>query len=151
MRAKVKAVCKNMGSSVSASGVVSLRLRASYSELPNTVHMLVMLSQSISVKARLPSSKPFCLGWWMLGEIRFAGDGESDIKLRGTVDNVEMDKVNSLPLAHDDSPEFQVMLECDIEELEGDVDKEAGGSKQSKLKKLKAGMESRSGRSGEHE
>lgn len=119
MKARVKAVCKNMGSSIGASGVVSLRLRASYSELPNVVHMLVMLSQSISLKAKLPSSKPSSLGWWMLSGIHFMGDGESDIKLRGTVDNVELDKVNSLPLAHDDNPEFQVLLECDVEELEG--------------------------------
>lgn len=118
MRARVKAVCRNMGSSIGASGVVSLGLRAPYSELPNVVHMLVMLSQSISLKAKLPSSKPLSLGWWMLSGIRFAGDGESDIKLRSTVDNVELDKVNSLPLAHDDNPEFQVLLECDIEELE---------------------------------
>ena len=130
-------------------------LRAPYSELPNVVHMLVMLSQGINLKAKLPSSKPLSLGWWMLSGIRFAGDGESDIKLRGTVDNVELDKVNLLPLAHDDNPEFQVMLECDIEELEGEDDREGndrgvegGGSqsKQSKLRKLKAGI-----RGGEHE
>lgn len=126
MKARVKAVCKNMGSSIGASGVVSLRLRASYSELPNVVHMLVMLSQSISLKAKLPSSKPSSLGWWMLSGIHFMGDGESDIKLRGTVYNVELDKVNSLPLAHDDNPEFQVLLECDIEELEGEAGEPKG-------------------------
>lgn len=126
MKARVKAVCKNMGSSIGASGVVSLRLRTSYSELPDVVHMLVMLSQSISLKAKLPSSKPLSLGWWMLNGIHFMGDGESDIKLRGTVDNVELDKVNSLPLAHDDNPEFQVMLECDIEELEGESGESEG-------------------------
>lgn len=125
MKARVKAVCRNMGSSIGASGVVSLRLRAPYSELPNTVHMLVMLSQSINLKAKLPGSKPLSLGWWMLNGIHFAGDGESDIRLRGTVDNVELDKVNLLPLAHDDNPEFQVMLECDIEELDGEDDKES--------------------------
>ena len=36
---------------------------------------------------------------------------------------MEMDKVYSLPLAHDENPEFQMLLEAEIEE---DVDEELG-------------------------
>ena len=121
MNAKVKTIVKNMGSSVTAAGVVNLKFRAAYSELPQSVKTLVMLSQNVDVKAKLPGGKPFHLGWFMIKGVWFAGDGESDISLRGTVDSVEMDKIYSLPLAHDENPEFQVLLETEIEE---DVDEE---------------------------
>lgn len=116
MNAKVKAVVKNMGNSLNANGVVNLRLRTSYSELPSAIKSLSMLNQNIDVKAKLPGDKPFRLGWFMLNELKIAGDGEADIRLRSVKDNVEMDMLNALPLAHDENPEFQVMLECDIEE-----------------------------------
>lgn len=121
MKAKVKTIVKNMGNNVTAAGVVNLKFRAAYSELPQSVQTLVMLNQNVDVKAKLPGGKPFRLGWFMIKGVWFAGDGESDISLRGTVDSVEMDKVYSLPLAHDENPEFQVLFEAEIEE---DVDEE---------------------------
>lgn len=116
MNTRVKAVVKNMGNSLNAAGVVSLRLRTSYSELPSAIKSLAMLNQNIDVKAKLPGDKPFRLGWFMLNELKVAGDGEANIKLRSVKENVEMDMLNVLPLAHDENPEFQVMLECEIEE-----------------------------------
>ena len=116
MNMKVKAVVKNMGNSLNANGVVNLRLKTSYSELPSAIKSLAMLNQNIDVKAKLPGDKPFRLGWFMLNEVKIASDGEADIRLRSTKENVEMDMLNSLPLAHDENPEFQVMLECEIEE-----------------------------------
>lgn len=113
---KVKAVVKNMGNSLNANGVVNLRLKTSYSELPSAIKSLAMLNQNIDVKAKLPGDKPFRLGWFMLNEVKIASDGEADIRLRSIKENVEMDMLNSLPLAHDENPEFQVMLECEIEE-----------------------------------
>lgn len=113
---KVKAVVKNMGNSLNANGIVNLRLKTSYSELPSAIKSLAMLNQNIDVKAKLPGDKPFRLGWFMLNEVKIASDGEADIRLRSIKENVEMDMLNSLPLAHDENPEFQVMLECEIEE-----------------------------------
>lgn len=116
MKIKVKAVVKNMGNSLNAAGIVLLRFRTAYSELPQAIQTLAMLNQSIDVKAKLPGDKPFRLGWFMINEVKIANDGEADIKLRAVKDQVEMDNMNLLPLAHDENPEFQVMLESDIEE-----------------------------------
>ena len=117
---KVKEIVKYGGHNLSANGSVNLTLKARYSELPNTIMIMQMLNNDVSIKARIPGEKPMKLGIFRIKEIKVDGDGESIIKFNSLNDYVEMDNLNVLPLNDSDSKEFSIMLEADIEEEEED-------------------------------
>lgn len=120
MKVKVKEVVKYGGHSLSANGSVNFTLKASYSELPNTIQMMQMLNNDVTVKAKLPTGKPMKLGMFRIKQIIIDGDGESTLKFNGLNDYIEMDNLNLLPLNNDDSKEFVIMMEAEIEEEEGE-------------------------------
>lgn len=111
----VKEVVKYDGHNVSANGSVNFNLKADYSELVNTIKVMQMLNNDITVKAKLPDRKPFKLGVFRLKQIVIDGDGESKIKFNGLNDYIEMDNLNQLPLNSDDTKQFIVMFTADIE------------------------------------
>lgn len=111
----VKEVVKYDGHNVSANGSVNFNLKADYSELVNTIKVMQMLNNDITVKAKLPDRKPFKLGVFRLKQIVIDGDGESKIKFNGLNDYIEMDNLNQLPLNSDDMKQFIVMFTADIE------------------------------------
>ena len=115
MKVKVKEVVKYGGHSLSANGSVNFTLKASYSELPNTIQMMQMLNNDVTVKAKLPTGKPMKLGMFRIKQIIIDGDGESTLKFNGLNDYIEMDNLNLLPLNNDDSKEFVIMMEAEIE------------------------------------
>ena len=115
MKVKVKEVVKYGGHSLSANGSVNFTLKASYSELPNTIQMMQMLNNDVTVKAKLPTGKPMKLGMFRIKQIVIDGDGESTLKFNGLNDYIEMDNLNLLPLNNDDSKEFVIMMEAEIE------------------------------------
>ena len=115
MKIKVKEVVKYGGHSLSANGSVNFTLKASYSELPNTIQMMQMLNNDVTVKAKLPTGKPMKLGMFRIKQIIIDGDGESTLKFNGLNDYIEMDNLNLLPLNNDDSKEFVIMMEAEIE------------------------------------
>lgn len=123
---KVKEVVKYNGHSLSANGSVNFNLKASYSELANTIQMMQMLNNDVSIKAKLPAGKPMKLGMFRIKQIVIDGDGESTLKFNGLNDYIEMDNLNLLPLNNDDNKEFVIMMEAEIEveEEEGENDGE---------------------------
>lgn len=127
MTVKVKEVVKYSGHSLSANGSVNFTLKASYSELTNTIQAMQMLNNDVNIKAKLPNSKPMKLGMFRIKQIVIDGDGESTLKFNGLNDYIEMDNLNVLPLNSDDNKEFVIMMEADVEmedEEEGEDDGE---------------------------
>lgn len=115
LNVKVKEVVKYGGHSLSANGSVNVALKASYSELTNTIQMMQMLNNDVNIKAKLPAGKPMKLGMFRIKQIIIDGDGESILKFNGLNDYIEMDNLNLLPLNNDDNKEFVIMMEADIE------------------------------------
>lgn len=115
MIVKVKSVVKYHGHSLSANGSVNFNLKASYSELTNTIQMMQMLNNDVIIKAKLPAGKPMKLGMFRIKQIVIDGDGESTLKFNGLNDYIEMDNLNLLPLNNDDNKEFVIMMEAEIE------------------------------------
>lgn len=123
---KVKEVVKYGGHSLSANGSVNFTLKASYSELTNTIQMMQMLNNDVNIKAKLPAGKPMKLGMFRIKQIVIDGDGESTLKFNGLNDYIEMDNLNLLPLNSDENKEFVILMEAEIEveEEEGEDDGE---------------------------
>lgn len=121
VKAKVKEVVEYAGHTLSANGNVNFTLKASYSELTNTIQLMQMLNNDVDIKARLPGGKPMKLGSFRIKQIMIDGDGESKIKFNSLNDYVEMDNLNMLPNNGVDVKEFTVLLEAEIEIEEGDT------------------------------
>lgn len=115
MKAKVKEVVKYGGHSLSANGSVNFTLKAQYSELTNTIQLMQMLNNDVSIKAKIPGGSPTKLGFFRVKQIVIDGDGESTIKFNGLNDYIEMDNLNLLPLNSDENKEFVVLMEAEIE------------------------------------
>lgn len=115
MKVKVKEVVKYGGHSLSANGSVNFTLKAQYSELANTIQLMQMLNNDVSIKAKIPSGSPMKLGFFRVKQIVIDGDGESTIKFNGLNDYIEMDNLNLLPLNSDENKEFVVLMEAEIE------------------------------------
>lgn len=118
MNIKVKEVVAYGGHSLKANGAVNFTLKASYSELTNTIGLMQMLNNDVSIKARIPGGKPMKLGVFRINQIVIDGDGESVLKFNGLNDYIEMDNLNMLPLNDSDNKEFVVLMEAEIEEEE---------------------------------
>lgn len=115
MKVKVKEVVKYGGHSLSANGSVNFTLKAQYSELSNTIQLMQMLNNDVSIKAKIPGDSPMKLGFFRVKQIVIDGDGESTIKFNGLNDYIEMDNLNLLPLNSDENKEFVVLMEAEIE------------------------------------
>ena len=120
MNVKVQEVVKYGGHSLSANGKVGLTLNASYSELANSIQVSQMLNEDVSIKVKLPGKKAMALGSFRVGKIEIFDDGESRLRFNGISDYVEMDNLNSLPLRDEDVSEFKILMEAEIEEVQGD-------------------------------
>ena len=115
MKVKVKEVVKYGGHSLSANGSVNFTLKAQYSELSNTIQLMQMLNNDVSIKDKIPGGSPMKLGFFRVKQIVIDGDGESTIKFNGLNDYIEMDNLNLLPLNSDENKEFVVLMEAEIE------------------------------------
>lgn len=97
MKIKVKSVVNYAGHGLSANGSVNLTLKASYSELPNSVQLLQMLNNDVHIKAKMPDTGyKYDIGIFRIKSINFDGDGESTIKFNSTDDFVETNNLNEL-------------------------------------------------------
>ena len=112
---KIKEVVTYAGHSLKANGAVDFTLKAAYSELTNSIQMMQMLNNDVDIRAKLPGSKPMKLGTFRIKQIVVDGDGESILKFNGLNDYIEMDNLNLLPLNKDESKEFQILAEAEIE------------------------------------
>ena len=115
---KVKEVVKYKGHSLSANGSVNFNLVAAYSELVYTISLMQLLNNDVMIKAKIPGENPMKLGIFRIKQIVIDGDGESKIKFNGLNDYIEMDNLNVLPLNSDDTKEFVVLMEAEVENIE---------------------------------
>jgi hypothetical protein len=115
MNLKAKQIVSYNGHSISANGTVNLNLKAQYSQLTKSIQLMQMLNNDISIKAKV-SGKIIKLGIFRIKQIQIDGDGESKIKFNSLSEYVEVDNLNSLPLQSDDSKEFNILYETDVEE-----------------------------------
>lgn len=121
MIVKVKQVVKYDGHSLSSNGSVNFKLRASYSELVNSIKLMQMLNNDVIIKAKIPGAKVMKLGIFRIKQIVFDGDGESKITFNGLNDFIEMDNLNLLPLKNnEETNEFQVLCESNVEDEENE-------------------------------
>lgn len=114
MQLKTKQIVSYNGHSLSANGSVNFNLNAQYSQLTQSIQLMQMLNNDVSIKAKV-SGKVLKLGVFRIKQITIDGDGESKIKFNGLSDYVEMDNLNLLPLQSDEVKEFQVLYEADVE------------------------------------
>ena len=119
MKVKVKGIYGYKGHNISANGSVNLTIVGKYSELTNSVKLLQLLNNDVTIQIKMGSDKPFKIGSLRIKNIAFDDDGESIIKLNSIADFVDTDKLNNL-ITKD---EFNVLFSADIEE---DDDEEAG-------------------------
>lgn len=124
MNIKVKEVVIYGGHSLKANGGVDFTLKASYSELTNSIKLMQMLNNDVNIKAKVPGNKPMKLGMFKIKQITVDGDGESILKFSGINDHIEMDNLNMLPLNDSDTKEFVVLMEAEIEEEDEEDAKE---------------------------
>lgn len=124
MNIKVREIVKYGGHSLSANGSVNFTLKASYSELTNSIKLMQMLNNDVSIKSKAPGGKAMKLGIFRVKQIIIDGDGESVLKFNGLNDYIEMDNLNLLPLSTDENKEFAVLMESEIEEEESENDEE---------------------------
>ena len=115
MQIKVKQLVEYNGHGLRANGSVDLNFKVKYSNLVNTIQLMQLLNNDITIKAKV-SNKVTRLGIFRIKNVVIDGDGESKIKLIGLSDYIEMDELNNLPLSNEDSKEFYVMYEADVEE-----------------------------------
>lgn len=115
MQIKVKQLVEYNGHGLRANGSVDLNFKAKYSNLVNTIQLMQLLNNDITIKAKV-SNKVTRLGIFRIKNIVIDGDGESKLKLIGLSDYIEMDELNKLPLNNEDAKEFYVMYEADVEE-----------------------------------
>lgn len=120
MNIKVKEVVSYKGHSLSANGSVNFTLKATYSELSNSIQLMQMLNNDVVIKAKVPGSKSMKLGMFRIKQIIVDGDGESVLKFNGLNDYIEMDNLNQLPLNSDENKEFTVLMEAEIEDEENE-------------------------------
>lgn len=130
MNIKVKEVVKYGGHSLSANGSVNFTLKAMYDELANSIKLMQMLNNDVSIKAKVPGQKAMKLGIFRVKQIIVDGDGESTLKFNGLNDYIEMDNLNVLPLNSDENKEFVVLMETDIEEENESEDDNNGEEEQ---------------------
>lgn len=123
MIVKVKEVVRYGGHTIRANGVVDISFDAAYSELTNSVMMLQLLNNDVSIKAKIPGKKAFHLGGFRVDRLQVDNDGESHIKFRGVTDYIETDNLMMMPLKGDDVPDFQILVEGEVEK-EDDADVE---------------------------
>lgn len=118
---KVRETVQYGGHSLRASGAVDITFAADYSELTNTVQVMQMLNNDVTIKAKVPGAKAMRLGTFRVKSITVADDGTSKLKFNGLNDFIEMDNLNSLPLKTDDVSLFAIMMEAvlDLEDDEG--------------------------------
>ena len=114
MVVKIKEIVKYNGHSVKANGSFDLNLKAMYSELTNSMQVLQLLNNDVTIVAKPVGSKAIKLGVFRVKNVKFDGDGESFLYFNSISDHVEMDNVNSII----GSDEFQIMMSADIEEEE---------------------------------
>ena len=93
---EVRVVGKYNGHSVKANQSVDLGIKAAYDQLSQSVQLLQMLNNDVTIKAKVPDTKPFSLGVFRVQAVNVSHDGESAIKFNSMADFTEVDNFSKL-------------------------------------------------------
>ena len=93
---EVKIIGKYNGHSVKANQSVDLSIKAGYDQLAQSVQLLQMLNNDVTIVAKVPDSKPFKLGTFRVQAVNISHDGESAIKFNSMADFTEVDNFSKL-------------------------------------------------------
>lgn len=105
------------GSSTKANGVITLNLKAMYSELTKTIQVLQLLNNDVSIVVNDKTK----LGLFRVKDVVVDGDGQSKLKFESLAEAVEMNNINSLVGIEG---EFKITMESKVE-LEDESEEEA--------------------------
>jgi hypothetical protein len=116
---KIKEFVAYNGSATKANGVVTLNLKAMYSELTNTIKVLQLLNNDVKITV----NDEKVLGVFRVKDVVIDGDGQSKLKFESMSEAVEMSVMNSLVNI---DGEFSILMQSkvDLEDAE-DEDEEA--------------------------
>lgn len=92
----IKIIGKYNGHAVKANQSVDLGFKTSYDQLANSVKLLQLLNNDITIVAKVPDTKPFKLGSFRLQSVNISHDGESTIKFNSMADFTEVDNFTKL-------------------------------------------------------
>ena len=116
---EVRVVGKYNGHSVKANQSVDLGIKAAYDQLSQSVQLLQMVNNDVTIKAKVPDTKPFSLGVFRVQAVNVSHDGESAIKFNSMADFTEVD--NFSKLIGSDMVILKVSADIEIEDSkEGD-------------------------------
>lgn len=122
-KVRIKEIVSYNGHSLSASGSVNLSLKAMYGELRNTILAMQLLNEDVTIKVKL-DGKVRNAGVFRIKNIVIDGDGESKLKFEGLTDSIDLDVLNNMPLRGEDSAEFQMLMEAQVEDAENPTEEE---------------------------
>lgn len=112
MKLSVNEVVNYASHNVNQAGCVTLAFKALYDQLDASKSLLQMIGNNIVVKAKLPETKSFMLGTFMLASISFDKDGKSSIKLKSITDAVNLANISDIVT----TGLIRVRFEADVEE-----------------------------------
>lgn len=114
MKADEKIVALYASHSVNKAGTVKITLKAGYDQLSQSVMLLRMIQENITVKVKLLDRKPFLLGTFKLDNLSFDKNGISTIKLSSFTEAIDSDKLADLVTMN----LMQIKFEAEIEASE---------------------------------
>ena len=114
---KIKEFVAYNGSATKANGVVTLNLKAMYSELTNTIKVLQLLNNDVKITV----NDDKVLGVFRVKDVVVDGDGQSKLKFESMSEAVEMPVMNSLVNIEG---EFKITMESKVDLEDADVEDE---------------------------
>lgn len=94
-KVKIREVVAYNGHNVKANGIVTLNLKAMYSELVNTMKVLQLLNNDVKISV-VEGKSESSIGMFRVKNVNISDDGESVLKFETLAEAAEMDKINSL-------------------------------------------------------
>lgn len=120
MKITISQVVEYKGHNVKQSGAVTLTLGAAYDEITDSIKLLQLINEDVSLKAKMPNQKPVFVGTFKINGINFAKDGKSTIKLTSISEAVDTDNLSGIVT----TGQFRVQYEGDIEAPEEEEEEE---------------------------
>jgi len=93
---KFKVVGQYNGHSIKNNNTVDLSFKFWYDELVNSIKLIQLLNENITIAAKIGDGKPFVLGMFMIKDIKIGSDGQMVAKFNSHVDYVEIDNFKYL-------------------------------------------------------
>lgn len=111
------------GYSVSSRGIVTITLYAGYVELPQTIRLMDLMGEYITLSSFALGEEPMLLGNdFRIKQITVDANCDQKIRLHGVQETIDVSSISKLPARGDEDSEFTVTYEAEIETFgENDV------------------------------